>query len=139
MRGELREGTVDAGGSVGFTVAVPAGAPRFKATLSWDDPPAIEGANPALVNDLDLVVVDPSGVRRYPWTLDRANPPANAVRTAEDHVNNLEQVDVQTGIVPGDWTITVRGTAVASGPQSFSLAAPFPAVPNPPTNLRIVR
>jgi hypothetical protein len=137
-RGEARQGVVDQGGSVRFTVAIPAGA-TFKATLSWDDAPAVEGANPALVNDLDLVVTDPAGVRHYPWTLNRANPSASASRTGEDRINNLEQVAVETGVVGGDWTVDVRGTEVPAGPQSFSLVMPQGVGPRPPTNLRIVQ
>ena len=123
QRGDAVEGSVAHGGEAHYFLTVPAGAAPLRMTLAWDDEPAIHGANPALVNDLDLVVTDPNGVRRYPWTLNRATPSAAAVRTAEDHVNNLEQVLVDAPAA-GAWTIVVRGTTVASGRQDFSLVTP---------------
>jgi len=74
------------------SLVVPEGTPRVKLTLVWDDPAALENAAVALVNDLDLVVLDPLGTRRYPWTLDPANPAAPATRDREDHLNVVEQV-----------------------------------------------
>ena len=67
----------------------------------WDDEPATEGAAVTLVNDLDLVVTGPGPgfVRHFPWTLDPDNPANPAVRTVEDHINNVEQVIVNSGIV----------------------------------------
>jgi subtilisin family serine protease len=94
----------------------------FQATLVWDDPPAAAGAAEALVNDLDLRVYDPSGVRRFPWTLDPANPPAAASQTAEDHVNNVEQVTAPG--MAGTWWVEVSGGRVASAsPQPYMLLA----------------
>ena len=122
-RGDAVEGSVAHGGEARYFVAVPAGAVPLRITLAWDDEPAIDGANPALVNDLDLVVTDPGGVRRYPWTLDPAHPTNAAVRTGEDHVNNLEQVVVDAPAA-GNWTVVVRGTTVAGGRQNFSLVTP---------------
>lgn len=122
-RGDAIEGSVAHGGEARYFVAVPAGAGPLRITLAWDDEPAADGANPALVNDLDLVVTDPAGVRRYPWTLNPATPTAAAVRTGEDHANNLEQVQVDAPAA-GNWTVVVRGTSVTSGRQNFSLVAP---------------
>jgi hypothetical protein len=140
--GEAYQGIVDNQATVSCPVTVPAGTAQFKVTLAWDDPPAMVNANPALINDLDLVVTDAAGTRQYPWTLDPANPAAPAVRTKEDHVNNLEQVQVASPVA-GAWTVMVRGTTVPQGPQRFSLVSsnglkcPAPN-PNPPTNLNVV-
>lgn len=123
QRREAVEGSVNQGETARFFLTIPAGATEVKVTLAWDDPPALENADPALINDLDLVVRDPSGTRHFPWTLDPANPTANAVRNAEDHVNNLEQVVVNAGVTPGTWEVDIVGTAVAAGPQSFSVVA----------------
>ena len=116
---------VDNGQSKTITLAVPAGTANVKVTLVWDDVPGTPATTaPALVNDLDLVVTDASGVRRYPWTLNPASPAADAVRTAEDHLNNAEQVFADGSVPAGNWTVTVRGTAVPSGPQCYSLVYP---------------
>jgi hypothetical protein len=107
---------------------------------------------PKLVNDLDLVVTAPNGQRFYPWTVPQpytptssANYPENvepepltaasiqpAVQTQEDHLNNLEQVYVETPMV-GTWTVQVRPTALAAPPQRYSLVLGAP--PRPAFNL----
>jgi len=139
--GDVYQGSVGNQASVSCPVTIPAGAAQFKVTLAWDDPPAMANANPALINDLDLVVTDPSGTRQFPWTLDPANPSAAAVRTKEDHLNNLEQVLVANPLA-GAWTVVVRGTSVPQGSQRFSLVSAnglkCPSAPNPPTNLNVV-
>ena len=120
--GNWAEDVVDQGGAVSFTINVSAGAPELKATLTWDDPAGTPNVSPSLVNDLDLVVVSPSGVRHYPWTLNPASPASPAVQNQEDHLNNIEQVQV-TSPEPGAWRVEVVGTSVSSGPQTFALSA----------------
>lgn len=93
---------------------------QLKITMAWDDFPGTPNVYPNLVNDLDLRVIDPMGVRHYPWTLNPASPATNAVRTQEDHVNNIEQVLVDAPIA-GVWTVEIVGTAVPQGPQTFSV------------------
>ncbi len=73
------------------------------------------------------MVTDPNGVRHYPWTLDPLNPGAPAVRTAEDHLNNMEQVVVDNP-TPGTWSVEVIGTAVPEGPQSFGIVGSSPVL-----------
>lgn len=95
---------------------------EFKATLAWSDIPGTPNVDPTLVNDLDLEVIDPNGVRRHPWTLDPANPGAAATQSQEDHINILEQVHVPDA-APGVWTVNIVGFNVPQGPQEFSLSA----------------
>jgi subtilisin family serine protease len=120
--GNFREESVDQGSSTNYTVMVESGDGPFRLTLVWDDPAGAPNVSPALVNDLDLVVTDPNGTRHYPWTLNPSSPSAGAVRTQEDHINNVEQVFVENPQV-GVWQIQVIGTAVTDGPQSFALAS----------------
>lgn len=115
----LFEGAVDQGGVTTAFVNAVAGQ-SLKITLAWDDAPGVPLVIPSLVNDLDLVVTAPGGQRFYPWTLDPANPANNAVRTAEDHLNNVEQVQVDFPMT-GQYRIEVRGFSVPQGPQRFSL------------------
>ncbi len=119
--GGFDEGFVTQGGVRGRTVTVAPDAPELRITLAWDDAPGTPNVSPALVNDLDLRVFGPDGTRYYPWKLDPLAPSAPAVRTAEDHLNNIEQVFVENP-APGEWTIEVSGYSVPEGPQPFSLA-----------------
>jgi len=120
--GNFKEETVDQGSSSTFTVSVNPGDPAFRVTIAWDDPAGAPNVSPALVNDLDLIVTDPTGTRHYPWTLNPASPSAAAVRSQEDHLNNVEQVFVENP-ASGTWQIQVLGTSVSDGPQSFALTS----------------
>jgi len=62
-----------------WSLQVSAGQAHLRTTLVWDDPPKIlptgiayENAylDPALVNDLDMALISPSGMVHYPWRLD---------------------------------------------------------------------
>ncbi len=103
-------------------VPVGQGAAELKVTIAWDDPPAAPNVVGAIINDLDIVVLDPAGQQHFPWTLGGlADPAAPAVRTQADHVNNIEQVFV-SGPAPGLWVVEIRGFNVPVGPQVFSAA-----------------
>jgi hypothetical protein len=108
----------------GFTV--PAGTSNVKVTLVWDDEPGTENASHTLVNDLDLILRNPEGGIHYPWTLDPDNPETPAVRTGPDHINNVEQVLVDTNVISGNWEAIVIGTEIndVDGYQAFSLVGP---------------
>jgi Subtilase family len=58
-----------------YFFTVPPGATgNVRITLAWDDPAGDSAApitDPKLVNDLDLVLIDPSGTRHQPWQLDQ--------------------------------------------------------------------
>lgn len=120
--GNFREESVDQGTSANYTVMVEEGDGPFRITLVWDDPAGAPNVSQALVNDLDLIVTDPSGTRHYPWTLNPSSPSAGAVRTQEDHLNNVEQVFVENP-QSGVWQVQVLGTSVSDGPQSFAIAS----------------
>jgi len=135
---QLRDGgwvedCVDQGDTNTMTMYVPPATTSVKVTLVWDDVPASPATTaPALVNDLDLVVTDASAVRRYPWTLNPAAPSADAVRTFEDHLNNVEVVLADGSVPDGNWTVEVVGTSVPSGPQCYSLVySPVSTAPPP--------
>lgn len=120
--GNWLENQISQGETHSLLVVVNPGAPQMKVTLAWDDVPATPNANPVLVNDLDLVVFDPSNNQRFPWTLNPLNPSAPAIQTQADHINNIEQVVVDSP-PPGVYRVEVRGFNVPSGPQPYSLTA----------------
>lgn len=120
--GNFREDTIGQEAASTYSIEVSESDPEFRVTIAWDDPAGAPNVSLALVNDLDLVVLDPNGVRHYPWTLNQFSPSAGAVRTQEDHVNNIEQIYVQNPQA-GVWQVQVIGTAISDGPQSFALAS----------------
>lgn len=118
--GHFTEDQVDQDGVYRVLVPVVQSDTELRVTLAWDDPPAAPNVVGTIVNDLDIVALDPNGVQHFPWTLGGlANPSAPADQTQADHVNNIEQVYVALPL-PGLWTIEIRGFSVPSGPQVFS-------------------
>jgi len=91
----------------------------LKITLVWTDYYAIAGANPAIVNNLDLQVVSPGGTEyrgnQYSSGQSIPNP------------GNWDNCNVEENVrrnVPefGNWTIRVNGTSVPQGTrQPFAL------------------
>ncbi|MCX5638375.1 MAG: hypothetical protein NTX52_11895 [Planctomycetota bacterium] len=116
----IEDSIIDQNDKDTFYIDVPIGQRELLVTLVWDDFPGDPSAAKALVNDLDLIVKDPNGRRYYPWTLDPNNPERRAVRTQEDHTNNVEQVWV-CNPSSGTWTIEVYGFGIPESPQTYSL------------------
>ena len=112
------------GETYSFFLLVPAGSTEARVTLVWDDAPSAPVALGALVNDLELRVFNSSGTRFYPWTLNPGPTglDAPAVRTTEDHRNNIEQVVIDSPAA-GVYRVDIVGHSVPQGPQSFSVAA----------------
>jgi hypothetical protein len=112
-------------------LTVPSGLTQLKVTITWNDPSAAAGANPTLVNDLDLMLQAPNGgVYHYPWWLDPVCPWRQAARVQSaqfnnavfsDHRNTLEQVHVVGGVQPGVWRVIVRSGGLAMAPQPFAM------------------
>lgn len=103
------------------TINVPAGTTQVKFMVYWDDPAATPGASPALVNDLDLEVVDPSSTTLLPWVLDETpNPVAldTPATNGVDRLNNVEQVLINNPAA-GNYDIEITGFNVPQGPQDY--------------------
>ena len=100
-------------------ITVTPGQSQLNVLLYWTDKEGAIDAPKALVNDLDLVILDPNGTPVLPWVL---NPTPNAVdqiaQRGVDTLNNIEQVTIEQPI-PGNYTIVVSGTLVPSGDQSY--------------------
>jgi len=96
------------------TITIPAASniAALKVMLYWNDSAAAPLSNPALINDLDLEVTDPSAIVHLPQLLSTI--PANAnlpATTGADHVNNIEQVVISNPGV-GTYTFSVTGTTI---------------------------
>ncbi len=111
--------TITTGSTNDFTITVPAGASRLRVMLTWNDPAAAANAGFALVNNLDLRVIEGANTT-LPWILDPLNPSALATR-ANDNISNIEQVTINNPTA-GTYTLRVIGTSIASGPnQPYAL------------------
>jgi len=102
-----------------YTMNVPSDATELKVTLVWDDVAGTPYAVKELINDIDLVIVDPCGVIYFPWLLDSDNPSSPAT-TGIDSLNNVEQVYVSNPI-EGIWEINVMGYSIPNPVQDYSL------------------
>jgi len=110
---------VTTGTSNDIIINVPAGAARLRVMLTWNDPAGAANANPALVNNLDLTVVN-GATTTLPWILDPNNPATPATQGV-DNVSNIEQVTINNPAA-GSYTLRVNGTAVPTGPsQDYAL------------------
>ena len=116
----FRSGTLVSNGLNQINISAPANAKGVKIMLSWLDPAGVVGAETALINDLDLNVVNGSGITFQPWVLNPdpifVNQPA--IRKM-DLLNNLEQVTLP---VSGNEVLHVKVSSKSiSGLQKYWL------------------
>jgi hypothetical protein len=119
------------GEQVEFVYNVDAAAEPLEISLVWTDYPAAQNANPALVNDLDLTVIDPLG-GVYLGNVYSAGQ--SAVGGSADR-RNVEECVRRAAPEAGDWTIRIRAQNVPQGGrQPFALVATgsFGNWPEPP-------
>ncbi len=115
--------SISNGGSYTKTIAVPAGTAQIRVMIAWLDPAGAANANPALINNLNLSVTNPSATVFNPWILDPALP-ANAAVRGVDNRNNIEQVTILSPAA-GNYSITISGASIPSGPQQYALTWEF--------------
>lgn len=102
-----------------ITITVPAGLPQIKVMLYWHDKEADPTASKALVNDLDLTVIDPNGTAYLPWVLNPDTLAVGDLATRKvDTLNNIEQVTIDNPVA-GTYTFKVNGSAISFGPQAY--------------------
>ena len=114
------ENTLTNTGAQTYLVTVPASTPSIKTTLCWMDVAGTPGAAKALVNDLDMLLIDPNGGQHFPYSLSASAPSAAATNTGPNTVDPIEQTVVANPIA-GTWTIKITGTSIPSGSQAFAL------------------
>ncbi|MGA3284586.1 MAG: LamG-like jellyroll fold domain-containing protein [Verrucomicrobiota bacterium] len=117
---QVLEGSLVHGAAQTNNLIVPDSCDELRVMMAYSDK---EGSTngPALVNDLDLILIDPSGVSHLPLTLN-PTPGHESLPAVEaaNHRDNVEQVVVASP-APGKWTIVVQGYNVPKGPQEFAL------------------
>jgi len=119
--GRYLSDNVSQGNTNTHNITVPSGTTQLRVMIHWRDVEAAIGANPALVNDLDLIVTDPSNTDFEPWLLDSTPDPILLDLPAgngPDHLNNVEQVLINAP-TPGSYDIDVTGFNVPIGPQEY--------------------
>lgn len=104
---------------------IPAGTARLQVTLAWTDSAAAVNNLKALINDLDLELIDnANGTVYQPWVLslfphrDSLNQPATRQR---DSLNTAEQVSIDLPAA-GTYTIRVKGISIPDASQAFHIA-----------------
>lgn len=123
----LSEITLNQGETYTTTVKAVGGTTPLIASATWTDVPGTavtdttpaNSTTPALVNDLDIRITRTTSTY-YPWRLG-ATPSANAIRTGDNNVDNVEVVKIDAPVA-ADYVITVthKGTLVG-GSQKFAL------------------
>lgn len=100
-------------------ITIPAGVRRLKILLYWHDVAASVNAASALVNDLDMVVIEPNFSLHRALSPNPASGSVSAVATEKpDHLNNIEQVIIENPSA-GNYTINVIGYNIPSGSQEY--------------------
>lgn len=119
--------TISQGGNNTHNITVPTGVKQVRVMLYWHDLGGDPLASTYLVNDLDMVVTDPSSVGWFPWILDPTPNVVNlttpAIRGA-DHLNNMEQFTYDNPVA-GTYSVNINGFTVPQGPQEYYLVYEF--------------
>jgi hypothetical protein len=124
QRKEYDGSTISAGQEWIKNITVPPGAAQLKVTLAWTDSVASLNNIKALINDLDLEVIDLNGILYHPWVLnsiahiDSLAKPATRKR---DSLNTTEQVSISLP-VPGIYQLKVKGTSIPSPSIVFNVS-----------------
>lgn len=126
-QGNYMTSTINQNGNNTHNLTIPAGVSKLKIMLYWMDYQGAANATIALVNDLNMQVIDPALVSFNPWVLN-AFPNAVtlndvAIRTI-DNLNNVEQVTIDSPLA-GTYTITIDGFSVPEGPQEYFIVYEF--------------
>ncbi|MDB3906266.1 S8 family serine peptidase [Crocinitomicaceae bacterium] len=126
--GQHANNFVSQGSSQQHSITVPANVKELKVMVYWVDWEATAGITTrSLVNDLDIVLQDPTATNYQPWVLNPTFDPIlldqNAVR-ATDTLNNHEQITIDEPIA-GNYQLTVTGTMVPQGPQLYFMTYEF--------------
>ena len=116
-KGRYFNGAIATNNTATHNISVPANTAKLKVMLYWHDPAASILAQKALVNDLDLELVNSSSVTKLPLVLDSTSAHVNDLAiSGADHVNNIEQVVIDEPAA-GDYTIKIKGTAINQNPS----------------------
>jgi len=115
--------TISQGGSNSHNISVPAGTAQIRVMVYWSDYEGAASASPALVNNINMQVIDPSVTAFNPWVLNPSNQNGIAIRGI-DNLNNMEQVTIDSPVA-GTYTVNIDGMTIPQGPQEYFLVYEF--------------
>ncbi len=126
--GRYWSGAVNNNGTQQFFLSIPAGINKVKITLVWNDLPATVNAAKALVNDLDLELINSTTNQTWkPWVLN-SFPHIDSLKQLatrkKDSINNVEQVTLDNPAA-GNYQVSIKGTNITSTSQVFHIAYQF--------------
>jgi hypothetical protein len=108
-------------------ITVPANVSQVRIMTYWMDVEGNPVASKALVNDINMQVVDPGLTTYNPWVLDptpnATNLNSNAIRAIDD-LNNMEQVTIDNPPA-GTYTVNIIGFSIPQGPQKYFVLYDF--------------
>jgi|GEM_PF-348400 hypothetical protein len=102
-------------------LSVPANVEEMRVMVYWHDLEGSISASYALVNNLDMRITDPLSNIYQPLVLDHTPNPVTLNNNAipgNDSINNVEQIRIANPS-NGNYTITITGTAIPQGPQTY--------------------
>jgi len=115
------KGSLEQGQSIEHQIDLPEDARELRVMLYWHDHEGGTYASRALVNDLDLTVIDKTQQIFLPWSPSTFPHPDSLAQPAwqkEDHLNNIEQV-VMKNRNAGIYVARVNGFQIPEGPQDY--------------------
>ncbi len=128
---------LDTGESWDMELEVEDPSEELEVTLAWTDPPSDQGADPTIVNDLDLEVEAPDGTRYVGNAFEGYNPgysepnptsnPWDGPRNSEYDGLNVEEnvllLPDENGVESGTYEVTVTAHDVPEESQPFAVVA----------------
>ncbi len=124
------------GDSAVFTVNVVGDSRPFRVALCWSDYPGVMQAARIIVNDLNLLVVSPTGIeyKGNVWSGGQSQTGGNYDSLNVEECFRLNSPEL------GTWTIKVYARNIPQGPQPFALAAigMFQTAPPPAHDVGVV-
>ncbi len=119
--------SVSQGSSNSHNINVPANTDQLRIMVYWTDYEGATNASPALVNDINMTVIDPNTASYNPWVLD---PTPNATTLdmpavrGVDNLNNMEQVTIDNPVA-GTYDVSISGFSIPQGPQTYYIVYEF--------------
>jgi hypothetical protein len=131
---DVRNGDgLNTGQFVEYPLPVIGSGQQLSVTVAWTEPPATAGASLAVVNDLDLEVVDPIG-QVYLGNVFNTTGGFSILGGTRDDRNNVEQVHIPAPAA-GLWTVRIRGRAINQSAQGYAVVMSGDIVPAQPPAL----